>query len=217
MRRRWRYLIGGVLAVVVVAAVVVTVGRSTPPADAARTPRLVVVGDSLSTGFGTSSDDAWPHLLAQRTRGRLDVVNASENGAGYLAGGDDNATFGSNEVDAVTPDTQTVLFFGSDNDEGSQASDLTAAAVAALHSAHATAPDARLIVVGPPAYTTPTPARLAVRDALKAAASATNARFVDPLAEKWMNDQRFAGPDDEHPSVAGQQQLLKEMTRVLGI
>lgn len=66
-------------------------------------------------------------------------------------------------------------------------------------------------MVGPPAYTTtPTPARLAVRDALRAAAAATHSRFVDPLAENWPADARYAGPDNEHPTVAGQQKLLEE-------
>lgn len=201
-----------------ITVVVLAVSQTAPSASASRPPSLVIVGDSLSTGFCTSPDAAWPHLLAEQTRGRLNVVNASENGAGYLTGGDNNGTFGSNAVAAVTPDTQTVVFFGSENDMGGSTSDLTGAAVSALRSAQATAPGARLIVVGPTAFTgQPEPDRLAVRDALKAAAAQTHSRFVDPLAQNWLASPQYMGPDGDHPTVAGQQQLLKEMMRVLGL
>ena len=56
-----------------------------------------MIGDSLSTGLGTSPDQAWPELLQSvhlsDTR-PVQVNNAAENGSGYLAAGDDGDTFG---------------------------------------------------------------------------------------------------------------------------
>ena len=123
---------------------------------AARAPqalRLVVVGDSLSTGYGTSPSWAWPRLLSAEDPGRVDVVNASENGGGYLAVGDDGGTFGSQAAASVTADTGMVVFFGSENDMGEDPSDVADAAVAALESARSAAPAAKIVVVGPTAFT----------------------------------------------------------------
>ena len=187
-------------------------------AHAAGALRVVVVGDSLSTGYGTSAAWAWPRLLSQQEQGRLDVVNASENGDGYLAVGVADGTFGSHAQAVITRDTSMVVFFGSENDMGEDLAELTAAAVADLTSAHEAAPDARIVVVGPTAFTDdPEPARLAVRDALESAAAQTGAKFVDPLAGNWLAGAQYEGPDEDHPTIAGQEQLRDEMTRALGL
>lgn len=48
------------------------------PADAL--PRLMVVGDSLSSAYGFEPDRGWVRLLAERVSGRFQVVNASISG-----------------------------------------------------------------------------------------------------------------------------------------
>lgn len=188
------------------------------PAKAAPALRVVVVGDSLSTGFGTAAGWAWPRLLSQKDQGRLDVVNASENGDGYLAVGDEGGTFGSHAAAATTPRTGLVVFFGSENDMGEDTGDVADAAVAAVESTRADAPDARIVMVGPTGFTDdPEPERLAIRDALESAAARAGVEFVDPLAEAWLAGAQFEGPDGDHPTVAGQEQLLDEMARALGL
>ncbi|GHG60117.1 hypothetical protein GCM10012320_34570 [Sinomonas cellulolyticus] len=180
--------------------------------------RMVVIGDSLSTGYGTSSAWAWPRLLDEREQGRLDVVNASENGDGYLAVGVDDGTFGSHAAAAITPDTSMVVFFGSENDMGEDPGELQAAALNDLESARRAAPDARIVVVGPTSFTDePEPERLTVRDSLQAAAAQAGAEFVDPLAGEWLAGGQYEGPDGDHPTVAGQERLRNEMTRALGL
>lgn len=205
-----------------VAAVLVGSGlaadQPAAPADASQSLRVVVVGDSLSTGFGTSAGWAWPRLMSEEERGRADVVNASENGDGYLAVGEQDGTFGSHVAQAVTSDTSMVVFFGSENDMGEDGTDLADAAVAALEYAKSAAPQARLVVVGPTSYSSdPEPERIAVRDALESAAARERAEFVDPIAEGWLAGSDFEGPDGVHPTVAGQEHLREEMTRVLGL
>lgn len=54
-----------------------------PAALAAEEPRILVLGDSLSTGYGLSTDQTWVNLLQTRlnTSGHpLEVVNASISG-----------------------------------------------------------------------------------------------------------------------------------------
>ena len=75
-------------------------GRSTasvPEAPRGDAPeRIAVIGDSLSTGFGTSPEDAWPSQLArvlQPWPQPVEITNASKNGSGYLTPGDGGETF----------------------------------------------------------------------------------------------------------------------------
>ena len=139
-----------------VAAVLIGLtGCSTIEAPAgARAPsgavEVDVIGDSLSTGAMTPGDP-WT-LDAQRllqTEGPdVRFVNAAENGAGYLARGENGDTFGDEIDQVVSRRAQIVLFFGSDNDLGQ--SDLEPAVEAALRRVRALAPRANVIVIGPP-------------------------------------------------------------------
>lgn len=184
---------------------------------------LVIIGDSLSTGFGTSADQAWPTLLNQRLASampNLVLVNAAQNGSGYVSPGEDGDTFGAEVQHSVNAWTRTVLFFGSDNDLGEDVGQVKQAALAALQDVRLRAPRARRIVVGPPAYSAdPDQELLAIRDALKAAADASSVEFVDPITHDWMATQAeaFLGPDGEHPSPEGHVHLADLMGTVLGL
>ncbi|MFC4396472.1 MULTISPECIES: SGNH/GDSL hydrolase family protein [Micrococcaceae] len=186
--------------------------QTQPSATAAPPVRVVVVGDSLSTGHGTSPQQAWPALMRKDPEvAGLEVVNAAEDGSGYLSLGDYNGTFGSQVEDFVTPDTGIVVFFGSENDLGYPPADLGSAALAAMDRAETLAPEARIIVVGPPSYTTtPDPGLVDISDQLKAAALQAGGEFVDPIAEGWISDDfdDLIGPDGDHPTVQGQHYLL---------
>ncbi|MDP9887792.1 SGNH/GDSL hydrolase family protein [Pseudarthrobacter enclensis] len=189
--------------------------RTEPPATAAPPVRVVVVGDSLSTGHGTSPQQAWPALMrTDPDVAGLEIINAAEDGSGYLSVGDYNGTFGTQVDDYVTADTGIVVFFGSENDLGYAPSDLGDAALAAMDRAEALAPEAKLIVVGPPSYTaTPDPGLVDISDELKAAARQAGAEFVDPIAEGWISGdfEDLIGPDGDHPTVAGQHYLLEHI------
>jgi lysophospholipase L1-like esterase len=186
--------------------------QTQPSATAVPPVRVVVVGDSLSTGHGTSPQQAWPALMRKDPEvAGLEVVNAAEDGSGYLSLGDYNGTFGSQVEDFVTPDTGIVVFFGSENDLGYPPADLGSAALAAMDRAETLAPEARIIVVGPPSYTTtPDPGLVDISDQLKSAALQAGGEFVDPIAEGWISDDfdDLIGPDGDHPTVQGQHYLL---------
>jgi lysophospholipase L1-like esterase len=119
---------------------------------------VVVIGDSLSTGFGTSAKDAWPNLIdsdAREDSDPLNVVNVAQNGSGYLQVGWNKSTFGSQVQQAVTPDTDLVVFFGSENDRGFDPKKLTAAMTDAYTAAKEKSPNATVLVVGPPCVLEP--------------------------------------------------------------
>ncbi len=190
-----------------------------PAVTAAPSARVVVVGDSLSTGHGTSPAQAWPALLrADPVFAGVQVVNAAENGSGYVRPGDSDGTFGTQVNQFVTAGTGVVVFFGSENDLGYATSDVGAAASAAITHAEALAPAAKIIVVGPPSYSgDPDPGLLDIRGQLKSAAQGAGAEFVDPIAEGWISDdvEELIGPDGDHPTVAGQHYLLEHIAALI--
>jgi acyl-CoA thioesterase-1 len=199
-----------------------TAAAATPaPTSAAAQDQVVVIGDSLSTGYGTSPDMAWPALLADDSKAGshpLEVVNASVNGSGYVSAGDGGATFLSEVTGAVSAQTKVVLIFGSENDMGTDSDQLTTAAANTLAAVKAKAPEATVVVVGPPCYTdNPEPARLQVRDQDRTAAQAAGVRYVDPIEEHWImgHAQTLIGPDGDHPSAEGQRYLQKKMDAIL--
>ncbi|NUS35880.1 MAG: SGNH/GDSL hydrolase family protein [Pseudarthrobacter sp.] len=183
--------------------------------------RVVVIGDSLSTGFGTSADEAWPVLLKSvllLNDRAMQVTNAAENGSGYLVTGERGDTFGDEVQAAVGPNTDVVVFFGSDNDEGTDPEALRAAAASTFAAASAIAPKAVLVAVGPlSGNDLPLPELAGVRDSTAAAAQDTGVPFIDPIADQWLAGRVdvLLGPDREHPSVAGQELLRDKMRAIL--
>jgi lysophospholipase L1-like esterase len=183
--------------------------------DAVR--NVVVIGDSLSTGFGTGPQHAWPNLIATSPRDDavpLEIHNASQNGSGYLNLGLAGTTFAWQVEQAVTPQADLVLFFGSVNDLRHDPADLAPVIAEIYASARRQAPTATFLVVGPPANSArPEARRLALRDVVERAAQAAGARFVDPIAEGWLvgDLERFVGPDGLHPSVEGNHHLRDKM------
>ncbi len=200
-----------------------TASATVPAAAPASTQahKVVVVGDSLSTGMGSSARDAWPSLISAEPLDpddSFDVVNASQNGSGYVTVGANNSTFGAQVEQAVTSDTALVVFFGSENDMGHSSADIGAAAAAAFAAAKAKSPHAVVLAVGPPAYTSqPKAARLAVRDAVQNAATDAGALFVDPISEGWFIGEvaELVGPDGVHPTVAGQRYLQAQLEKLI--
>ncbi|MCZ9880904.1 SGNH/GDSL hydrolase family protein [Arthrobacter sp. B2a2-09] len=184
-------------------------------------PTVVIIGDSLSTGHGTSPADAWPNLVENDPgfqQFQATIVNAARDGSGYVSVGENGSTFGSQVDTAVTDETRLVLFFGSENDMGTSPGETEAAAARAFASVKSRAPHADIVVVGPPSYTsTPEAERLDIRDQDKSAALKAGVDFVDPIDLGWIMDDAadLIGPDGDHPSAAGQQYLQAKMEALI--
>ena len=218
-RRRLWWAAMAVAAALVLSACSADTGLPSPTA----TPRttVVIIGDSLSTGHGTSPVDAWPNLVENDPafqQYQATIVNAAQDGSGYVSIGNGGSTFGSQVVQSVTSDARLVLFFGSENDMGSPPGQTELAASQAFAAAKEHAPRAAILVVGPPAYrSTPEQERLDIRDEDKAAALKAGAEFVDPIELGWIVDDvaNLIGPDGDHPSVAGQHYLQAHMEALM--
>jgi acyl-CoA thioesterase-1 len=200
----------------------VTVDKSGPASGSGDTTvRVVVIGDSLSTGLGTSPEQAWPELLQSShlsNQQTVQVTNAAENGSGYLVAGDDGDTFTMEVQAAVSPDTDVVVFFGSDNDTGAGPEELRDAATLTFAAASSLAPNAVLLAVGPLSGSEETDPGVAdVRDVEASAAQYMGVNFIDPIAEQWLNGRAdvLLGPDGEHPSAEGQEFLQNKMQQIL--
>lgn len=182
---------------------------------------VVVIGDSLSTGYGTSPEEAWPRQLGQDLQpGQqpVEIMNAAADGAGYIAAGEAGETFGSQIAATVNASTDVVVFFGSDNDAGQDPADLKAAVTDALSESKTLAPHAARILIGPLTAFDQAGADLdLVRDQERSAALDDGVEFVDPIMEQWIPgpDSPLLGPDGEHPSSEGQQFLKERIQSIL--
>jgi len=217
-------LVTAVIGALTFAGVVVLVGAAVSSAGGARSPvegestRLVVIGDSLSTGIDTPGNPWTREAQALFATRGLDVqiTNASENGAGYAASGDNGHVFLDLVNRVVSARSQIVLLFGSDNDVGQPG--VAPAMSQTLQRVTALAPRAKLIVVGPPSVPADPGEQLTgVRDALASAAAHVGGGFVDPLTLGWFQGDasRFVAPDGEHPNADGEQYLAQQMTDVV--
>lgn len=183
--------------------------------------QIVIIGDSLSTGYGTSRKEAWPRLLQDDLSSAempVVVTNAARNGAGYIAVGDDEATFESEIDGTVNASTDVVVLFGSDNDAGQDPVELHEYLVNALAKIKTLAPHARCVIIGPlTGFDTLESDVSAIRDQERAAALDVGAEFVDPVAEHWIPgpDSALLGPDGEHPSSEGQHFLEGKIKALL--
>lgn len=186
------------------------------------TERIVIIGDSLSTGYGTSPEEAWPRLLGDDLHSMLvpvEIINAAINGAGYIAVGDEEATFQTQIKGSINASTDVVVFFGSDNDAGQDPAELHAAVMDALQTTKTLAPHAKRVVIGPlPAFDSAASDIDIIRDQERTAALDDGVEFVDPVAEHWIPgpDSALLGPDGEHPSSEGQQFLKGKIKATLG-
>lgn len=130
-----------------------------------------------------------------RSHARIGPDNVAQNGSGYRCSGSNKSTFGPQVRQAVSTDTDLVVFFGSKYGRG-----------------HARG-------WAPACSNHPEVKRLAARDAVQAAAGAVGEKFVDPIAVGWIvvdvgdvgDVDDLVGPDGVHPSLAGQHDLRANM------
>jgi hypothetical protein len=170
-------------------------GRETtsPPAPASPTadavnPVLAVYGDGYSAGstFGGLGPAGWPSLVAQQIGAEL-RLNAVPK-AGYASRGTSGQTFQDIARSSPVPHATITVVFGSRNDLGMGASTVRESARATYDAIRASAPSTTLVVVGPAWSEAAVVAELfTLRDAVRDAAEAAGAVFVDPLEDRWFD------------------------------
>jgi lysophospholipase L1-like esterase len=171
---------------------------------------LTVYGDGYSAGNSLGGEEAagWPARVAEAASAQLQLVAVPQ--AGYLSTGIDGRAFADLPASSPAPASVTVVF-GSRNDLGNDPAAVQTAAEATFQKIRAADPETVLVVIGPAWSNAAPPAGLAdIRDAVRAAAAANDAQFVDPLAEGWFAEPagRISGDgisptDDGHAYLAG--------------
>ncbi|MGY1698684.1 SGNH/GDSL hydrolase family protein [Geodermatophilus sp. SYSU D00766] len=164
------------------------VDAATSP-EPASTPVLAVYGDGYAAGnpSGGLGPAGWPAQVAASVGAELSLHAVAR--AGYAAlgvtGEDLPAVVRANPV----PDAAVTVLFGSRNDGDESTPAVEANASAAIAAVRQQAPDTVLLVVGPVWSDGDVPAGVvAARDAVRSAAEAAGAEFVDPVAEGWFAD-----------------------------
>jgi lysophospholipase L1-like esterase len=206
----------------IVVAVAVPGVSGAAPAQAATPTHIAVIGDSYTAGSteGGNGPQSWTEqawkLLAHRG---IDIQAdvAAEGGSGYGQPGNHGSVFQDLTARAVRRSDVLVVFFGSRNDQPVNPAEFPDMAAGTLHLARYTAPDARVLVIGPPWPTAaPPPAVLAIRNSLRAQAAAVGAAFADPIAENWfVGRPDLIGHDGVHPTDAGHAYMAEKIAPLI--
>lgn len=188
-----------------------------PPASRPVVP-VAFIGDSYTagSGMGGNADANWTSRVQAMMPAlgiQIPVSRGTAGGSGYVHRGPTGKVFpdlvASPTVDAST---RLVVVFGSRNDAGEPGVD--AAATATYTAIKHAAPNAELLVIGPPWVNEKVPTNItAVRDSVKTEAIAAGATFVDPLAEHWFfgADAGLIGSDGIHPTDEGHRYMASKI------
>jgi hypothetical protein len=180
-------------------------------------PLAVFMGDmTQGSDEGGVGPVNWTSILAEEVRKvapfRMAVDNNGE-GSGYAIRAI-GPTFDEDVRRLVTSDTRMVVISGSRADVAAEPNQVAAAAREAYHSVSELAPRAQLIVIGPTwGSNKPSDKILQIRDAVRDAAEAAHAHFVDPIQDNWFTDGEVGliGSDGVHPTDLGNRRIAQYM------
>lgn len=175
-------------------------------------PRVLLIGDSFAEGYGASNVDAGWASIASRSLGWRTTFDAV-GGTGYVK---DLATDGRHGLDYPSrvgrhvragAEFDLVVLQGGLNDWRSTNAELGAAVATTVRSARAAWPGAAVVVFGPAEPLGDGVVRLEKLPAIRDAAEAEGALFIDTsLPEPWINagnTEQFDLGDGLHLNDAG--------------
>ena len=182
------------------------VSKYTPPPPEPPLAAVAIIGDPYISGASTGTQ-AWPALVAAQLRKQninvdLQIAEAAATDAAAQA----------KQVQQVLrPTTKVAVLFGDAGASGASA------VQRAIPEVKKTAPEAKLLVIGPAWTNGPPPKSLqTVRQALKAEAKAAGAMFVDPVADGWfVNQPDLVGPDHATLTDAGHAYLAGKLAPLI--
>jgi acyl-CoA thioesterase-1 len=186
------------------------------PANAAAAPagRIVVLGDSLTAGYGLDPSDAYPALLQEKINAAelpFVVVNAGVSGD-TTAGG----LRRTNWALAKGVDVLIVALGGNDGLRGISPDETGENLRGIVERARAKSPDLPVIIAG-----MQMPGNMGqdyverFRALFPAVAKATNSKLVPFLLEGVGGDAKFNQADRIHPNAEGQKIVAENVWRVL--
>jgi lysophospholipase L1-like esterase len=193
------------------------IGTTEPEPANDNEPMAVFIGDfTQGTEEGGGGAMSWTSILAAEVRKvaplRIVVDNNGE-GSGYAIRFT-SPTFGEEVRRLVRSDTSVVVISGSRNDVVAEPNQVAAAARDVYHLISELAPRAELVVIGPTRGSSePDDEILRTRDAIRAAAEAAHAQFIDPIQDDWFTNGEpgLIGSDNVHPTDLGNQRIAQQM------
>lgn len=190
---------------------------TTPPPEPPITT-VAVIGDPYTSGESIGTQ-AWAALVAEQLRQQninIDLQVAAD-GAGSAPAGTDGDALSEQVQQVVRPTTKLVVVFGYVGETGGAAAEPASAVKRAVAEVKKTAPEAKLLVIGP-AWTNGQPPQtlLTIRHMLRAEAQATGATFIDPIADGWfVNQPDLVGPDKLTLTDAGHAYLADKIAPLI--
>ena len=182
--------------------------------DSSIMKRILVLGDSLSAGFGLKSSQAWPALITANLRNaglNFEITNASQTGGTTAGGLQRLPAHLKHKVDIF------VLELGiNDAFRGVPIAQLRNNLQAIVDMVKAKNPNARIIIAGMqlPNYTEDDYV-FAFGQLYADLAAKNNATLIPYLLEGVGGDPNLNQPDRVHPNAAGQRILAEIVWRVL--
>ena len=185
--------------------------------------RILVLGDSLSAGFGLKSSLAWPALVTEKLRAagltNFEITNASQSG-GTTSGGVQRLPAHLKRNSDSRREQRIDIFILelgiNDAFTGIPIAQIRSNLQAIIDLVKAKNPNARIIVAGMqlPKYTADEYV-FAFGQLYADLAAKNNAALVPYLLEGVGGDPNLNQPDHIHPNAAGQKILAENVWRVL--
>ena len=167
---------------------------ATKAAPTTRQPVLAFYGDWYVSGTaqGGLGQAGWPAIVSTRIGAEESTPHAVPD-AGYVTASTTTGdTFMSLVENSPESGADVTIAFGGRNDYRAAPAEITSAATRTFEAIRAAAPQTQLLVIGPAWTDQVVPPELPpIRDAVRTAATASGATFVDPLTDRWL----FDGPD----------------------
>jgi acyl-CoA thioesterase I len=190
--------------------------QSVPAAmgDSSPMKRILVLGDSLSAGFGLKSSQAWPALITDKLRAaglNFEITNASQTGGTTAGGLERLPAHLKRKIDIF------VLELGiNDAFRGVPIAQLRNNLQAIIDMVKMKNPNARIIIAGMelPNYTEDDYV-FAFGQLYADLAAKNSAALIPYLLEGAGGDPNLNQPDHIHPNAAGQRILAENVWRVL--
>src|SRR5438874_8013503 len=184
------------------------------PRDSSPVKRILVLGDSLSAGFGLRSTQAYPALLTEKLRAaslEFEITNASQSGGTTAGGLQRLPAHLKRKIDIF------ILELGiNDAFTGVPIAQIRSNLQAIIDMVKARYPNARIIIAGMqlPNYTDD-PYVSAFGQIYADLAAKNNAALIPYLLQGVAGDPLLNQPDHVHPNAAGQKILADNAWRVL--
>lgn len=182
--------------------------------------RVLIVGDSYTTGRGsTDGDHGWAQMITadESWNSTIDGIP----GSGYVnraASGSVENTYLPRIESHAGLDPDLVLVQGSQNDWTVGPRALQRVVTATLRQAEEQWPDALVVAIGPSAPAPLATATTNISDAVGAGARAAGVPYIDAVDAQWFtefNSRSYAAADGLHLDDAGYRYLARRVTESL--